>query len=144
MCARMTEGAWTNEYVGIPFLVRGRTHEGCDCWGLVRLVEAERFECFLPSLCDEYVSLEREQSASIVHEHLNELPLDRVTLPIPGDMVLLNLFGSPCHVGVYIGDGLVLHSDPMGQDTSRIDRITSAHIAPRIEGFYRVRANASG
>jgi len=34
---------WASTYVGIPYRFAGRDRAGCDCWGLVRLVLAERF-----------------------------------------------------------------------------------------------------
>lgn len=33
---------WVEEYLAIPFVDRGRTAAGCDCFGLVRLVMARR------------------------------------------------------------------------------------------------------
>lgn len=37
-CRDQCRTQWWNEYVGLPFADKGRTREGCDCWGLVRLV----------------------------------------------------------------------------------------------------------
>ncbi|MGD9767976.1 MAG: hypothetical protein AB7U62_10045 [Pseudolabrys sp.] len=41
--------AWTDSYVGIPFLDRGATRDGCNCYGLVRLVLQERAGIALPT-----------------------------------------------------------------------------------------------
>lgn len=39
---------WASRYVGAPFLDMGRSLNGLDCWGLVRLVLAERAGLDLP------------------------------------------------------------------------------------------------
>ena len=41
-------------YVGLPWLDRGRTADGADCWGLVRLVLAGHFGVEVPSYLDDY------------------------------------------------------------------------------------------
>lgn len=43
---------WVEDFQGIPFLRRGRTRAGCDCWGLVRLVLAERAGVQVPSFAE--------------------------------------------------------------------------------------------
>ena len=48
--------ARVREYVGVPWLDRGRTIRGADCWGLVRLVLAGRFGVEVPSYLGDYDS----------------------------------------------------------------------------------------
>lgn len=33
---------WAEQYIGLPYLDRGMTRDGIGCWGLVRMVLAER------------------------------------------------------------------------------------------------------
>jgi len=40
---------WTANYITAPFLSRGRTLNGIDCWGLVRLIYANELGITLPS-----------------------------------------------------------------------------------------------
>src|SRR5436190_10661954 len=45
---RANSGAWADGYMRSPFRHRGRDREGCDCFGLVRLVLAEQAGIILP------------------------------------------------------------------------------------------------
>lgn len=53
----MQPPAWCADYIGVPFLERGRDRAGCDCWGLVRLVLAERFGVAVPSYAGDYATI---------------------------------------------------------------------------------------
>ena len=33
-----------NDFIGIPWIVGGSSHAGADCWGLVKMVYAEKFK----------------------------------------------------------------------------------------------------
>lgn len=124
-------------YIGIPFKFRGRTKEGADCWGLARLVLAEVYGKSLPSfdLTEEYSPA---VFAQLIDVELALLALPEIKEPEEGCIVLMRCGPHKCHIGLYIGDGLVLHSDVLGRDLSKLDRISSPRIAARIEGFYRV------
>ncbi|HBA86021.1 MAG TPA: hypothetical protein DCZ95_18200 [Verrucomicrobia bacterium] len=96
---------WTDEYIEIPFVCDGRDRSGCDCWGLVRLVYAERLGINLPSfpgtLKDGSVaSLKR---AARLAEQQQQMWV-KVADPQPFDVIL---FGA--HVGLYVSQTEMLH-----------------------------------
>jgi cell wall-associated NlpC family hydrolase len=128
---------WTAKYVGLPFANRGRDRNGLDCWGLVRLVLRDVFDVELPSLDEKY----ERASDGVVVSHLVDmqrpiLGAERTTAPHPGDVVLLQLRGLPCHVGVYVGDQCMLH---VRRGTNAVvESLTSPRWSRRVEGYYRV------
>lgn len=126
--------AWTRGYIGIPFKARGRDRTGCDCWGLVRLVLCEQYGHNLPSFDDEYAALDVKGDEALIKTHLPDL-LRLVRSPSCGDIALMRIRGALSHVGLYLGDGFILHTDH-GIDSS-LGRV--AQLLPRIEGYYRVR-----
>lgn len=128
---------WARDYIGIPFADRGRDRNGLDCWGLVRLVLAEQFGKELPSLADNYDSANDDVCVSkLVNTQRPILKAQRISNPKPGDPVLLKIRGLLCHVGVYVGDGCMLH---IRKGTATVvDRLDSICWKRRVEGFYRV------
>ena len=123
-------------YVGIPFVDAGRTKEGCDCWGLVRIVQKECFGKELPSF-DDYEKATRDESERQVAIGLKELPLKKVDSPEEGDIVLLRIRGKLCHTGLYIGGNEILHTN-RGTDSVIESLDGLRHLREKVEGFYRV------
>lgn len=128
---------WVADYIGIPFLARGRTRAGLDCYGLVRLVLAEQFGKDLPAHADGYESMDDRALLALLIDAkrptINARPVSKVE---SGDLVLIRYCGFPCHIGLYVGDGLLLHVES-GRNTV-LEPLTSTHLSTRIEGFYRV------
>jgi len=78
------------EYLGVQYRWGGRTHFGVDCSGLV-------FNAYRFNGIDIWRDAEFEKN-----ENLREIPLEEAK---KGDLMFF-----PGHVGMYIGDGLILHS----------------------------------
>lgn len=61
--------AWYTKYVGIPFVEKGRDENGCDCWGLVRLIYKNELGIDLPDYLDCYETTnDREKLSSVIKE----------------------------------------------------------------------------
>lgn len=127
---------WVYEYIGLPYKLNGRDRGGIDCWGLVWLVLAEQFGVDLPSLQGQYDDAGDHGGISrLIDETRVLVDAVQVDYPADGDIVVLRYMGYTTHVGVVAGP-YVLHIT--GMKWSIIQRLDSAHIAHRIEGYYRV------
>lgn len=125
---------WAERYVGIPFVERGRSREGLDCWGLALLVLAEQFRLQnLPDFLDRYAGTRDKALPSVFAEGLRQW--QPVLAPAPGDIVVLKIGGKPWHVGVVIARNLMLTIDR--GTASVIERLDSLRWSGRIEGYYR-------
>lgn len=125
---------WAAEYVGIPYRFGGLARDGADCWGLVRLVLAEKFGKELPAFARQE---SQEELSRIADEARATLGAESVEMAEPGDILLLSILGLPSHVGVVVGDGYMLHTLGTLQ-CSALERYTSPRWAPRVRGVYRV------
>ena len=129
-----------NEYVGLPFRLGGRTRDGIDCYGLLRLVYSEQLGIELPAYAGEYVDgTERTELAAIVSGGL-ESDWEPVERPFTGDAVVTRVIGQPTHVGVYIEPDRMLHI--RREAGSCIERLGSSAWSRRVEGFFRCRRSA--
>ena len=109
----MRAAGWAGEYIGTPFAEDGRGRNGCDCWGLVRLILGEVFGVEVPSHAGRYDGVaDHEGIAALVEQDTKaddwlEVARDAAR---SGDVVLLRMRGLPIHVGIFAGPGLVLHT----------------------------------
>lgn len=125
-----------DEFVGLPWEERGRAREGCDCWGLIRLVYAERFGVDLPSFADLYQSTaDGEAVTGLINGHIGPWREIAKGDEQDGDGVLMSVAGLPRHIGVVVSPGLVLHSER--GTGSRIESYWSMRLRRRVLGFYR-------
>ncbi len=124
--------------IAVPFINKGRSWAGWDCWGAVVLFYREVLGINLPSYTADYSdaggSVEsREVLRQLITRHLPKWT--SVARVEPGDVVLLNIGGRPIHVGLALGDGRMLHAER--KVGTLVERLSSPIWARRVEGFYR-------
>lgn len=120
-----------SEYIGLPFEAGGRGPE-YDCYGLLRLVYAERLGIELPTHCG-YSDVMTDTTADLIAAGAADwVPVGE---PKPWDAVLFNVDGRGNHIGLVVSPGYMLHAAP-GKDAS-IESYQRPYWRARIEGFYR-------
>lgn len=125
---------WVKDYIGIPFTEHGRDRSGCDCWGLVRLVQAEQFARRLPDLSQGYETT-RDGAAIAELYDLERHHWEQVAEPAAGDVLMLRIAGQPSHVAVVVAPGRMLHV--MQGIDSGLERFDSPLWRNRVVACYR-------
>jgi len=128
---------WVKKYIGIPFISNGRTTDGCDCYGLVRLVLRNEYGIELPELSDNYAdAMNVRETARLFAENLPVLTAEKIDAPEEKAVVVITEHGAAAHIGIAAGGGYILHA---GVKTGSVcQRETHPGLRGRIEGYYRV------
>lgn len=115
------------KYIGIPFRDHGCGYDGCDCYGLVRLVYRDLFNVELPHIGDTYSDAfaRGEVSQTVADAVNNGWAVDVTDLlpPQPLDVLVFRRGGFDYHVGLYVRDTTMLHV--MSGADSCLDRFTA-------------------
>lgn len=149
--------AWADSYVGLPWENTGRDRGGLDCWGLYRLIKAERFGVLHPEYrevvwmpCENradqaeanrslaaYMEGERLKGWTTVWEAAAAAPDEPLggNLVAPGDLVWIRNVGATTHVGLAVCPGWMLHIEE-GIDSVCVP-YDGADFERRVTGFYR-------
>ena len=125
----MTTGQFVERAVCIPFLDKGRSHDGWDCWGLVVCYYRDVLGIALPAY-DDYDTV-RNHKALVRLFTSNAQKWLKVPDAIDGRVALIFRRGLPLHAGVVIANGRrILHCEQrIGSVHEPIERM-------RIEGIY--------
>jgi cell wall-associated NlpC family hydrolase len=122
---------WVAGYVGIPYRPHGQDRSGVDCWGLIRMVHRDVWGRELPAFA---YGGDRQERAALFKAEADFLSRDVPTGEV-GDAVFLRVAGVVGHVGLVLGDGMMLHAKE-GAD-SCIEPYDRGRWARRVEGFRR-------
>jgi hypothetical protein len=100
------------KYLGTPYCRGGQSPRCFDCSGFVKYIHAQK-GIDLPRTAHQQYKMAKKISKSEA---------------VPGDLVFFKYKnGYVHHVGIYVGDGKVLHSPKRGQDV-RISKIWTARV----------------
>jgi cell wall-associated NlpC family hydrolase len=124
------------QVIGVPYLDRGRTLDGADCWGLACIILKEFFKIKLPALNGDYDSVEELEGVHQTYMAKKDL-FDPISFDnrAPGDLIVMRVKGLPVHVGVILDQTFMIHTLP-GHQSVR-ERYQAPTWAKRIEGVYR-------
>lgn len=128
---------WSASYVGTPYVDHGRAADGCDCWGLVRLVYAREKHILLPS----YVEVSPEELAeinTIVRKEIDTGIWFKVDDPREFAVAVFRRGRHDSHVGVMVNERQMLHSDKYAGG-ARVERVDTGRWASQFVGYYRHR-----
>ena len=96
--------------ISVPFIEKGRTYEGWDCWGLIRCAYKDVYDIDLPSYTDNYESTKEQQLLrTIIAAHR----LDGAWRQIgkrPGSIAVIYNLGYPTHIGLVISNYDIIHA----------------------------------
>ena len=107
--------AEVRKYLGTKYVFGGEDPSGFDCSGLMQYV-AKKLGITIPRTADQQAKAGKEVSKGELQ---------------PGDMVFFNTSGGGVsHVGMYIGDGKMIHSPKTG-DVVKVSSINDSYYSPK-------------
>jgi cell wall-associated NlpC family hydrolase len=103
--------SWAAGIIGAPFVDKGRSRTGLDCYGTVWLWYLEGCGVELPSFTSEYASARAYADiVRVIRRQQLAWPRIKAGSEQPGDIILLRLRTRPIHVGLVWKSGHFIHA----------------------------------
>ena len=96
--------------IRVPFIEKGRTYEGWDCWGLIRCAYKDVYNIALPSFVDNYESVKEQRLlATLIDIHKKKAMWRQIGIK-PGCIAVIHNLGQPTHMGLVISNYDIIHT----------------------------------
>ena len=96
--------------IRVPFVEKGRTYEGWDCWGLIRCAYKDVYNVNLPSYVGEYENTsEQRLLANIIAKQKAGDAWRQIGIK-PGCIAVIYNMGQPTHMGLVISNYDIIHT----------------------------------
>lgn len=104
--------AWASRYLDIPFLDKGRTRSGVDCYGLIRLIYEEQRQITLPSYTEQYATTTdyEEITALLKGEVASRWAEIDASTVATYDGLVFSILGQPIHFGMVLDPPWFIHA----------------------------------
>lgn len=124
-------------FIGLPFVDRGRSMEGIDCWGLIMLMYKDMLGIALPDF--PISAKDSEGVINAMGDSVSKGEWVKVNEPKFGDIIAMalcpRLVRSINHVGMHVGNNRFIHA--IMDQRSASCRIDDSYWSKRIKGYYR-------
>lgn len=129
---------WVNKYIKIPFVEHGRVEEGCDCWGLIKVIYEKELGIRLPSLLEYKDTKDRISISSLVSSEEKLIQWKQIPSGEEKefDVVVFRILNVPTHVGLVYKKGSMIHCEK-GKGTYLTDYNKEHHWKKRLYGTFR-------
>ncbi|WP_284550814.1 NlpC/P60 family protein [Aestuariimicrobium sp. T2.26MG-19.2B] len=117
--------AWALQQIGKPYIWGGSGPDGYDCSGLVTQAVTHSLGVTLPRTTQQEVT--SPTLATISRDQLQK-----------GDLIFFQLHGDWDHVGIYLGDGRMVHAPRPGKTVEVVD-VTAGYYANHPTTYRRVK-----
>lgn len=124
------------KYIGIPYVDKGRTFKGCDCFGLVKLFYRNELNIDVPD-----VAITADKPRRIFANFLNEISKNWVEIDKPEKGCVIAMTANEqhpnlvTHFALVIDDKQVIHT--LNKIGSHLVRLDDDKIKPFIKGYYK-------
>jgi cell wall-associated NlpC family hydrolase len=120
------DSSWLNDYIGIPYKFGGREMDGCDCYGLAKLVYKNEYGIHLPDWHLDQIDLRGRDK--VIEEVVTSGRFEATEDPEDGDFVVCYRTRAAYHIGLYFSRGVLHAAEGIGAIYTPVSRFERDYV----------------